>query len=379
MFLLSLTGQDHRIHTWNNEGIVFSWEGHTGPVNDIAVGADGRFVVSASSDETLRVWSRRSRQPVGILTGHTDRVLRCLITSDQTRIVSMSADCTMKIWSGSALTELATLRGHTDQITDLAITIDSEKIVSCSRDKTVRVWDATTGRLLHQMTQGFDWVTAVAVSPDGKRASSASFDGIIQLWDLDSGAELGAAYGLSPFRCLTMTHDLICAGDEAGNLWILEYEPAGPRAFMLPVRLCIVHAPDDERLADQMLRHLDYAARGEIIAAAKSAESLSRSTEYDPDWGEADVILVMWTGREIDPAVLEDIMSRGRTGRVLLIPLTRSFRELSRPLAELQAIETGRGDPETLAAAARQVRDAALDRAYPRVPRPRQSPPSAPR
>jgi WD40 repeat protein len=78
-------------------------EGHSGYVNSVAVTPDGRWVVSASSDNTLKVWELQSGR------------------------------------------EVITIEGHSASVNGVALTPDDRRAVSASRDKTIRVWDLDTG------------------------------------------------------------------------------------------------------------------------------------------------------------------------------------------------------------------------------------------
>jgi WD40 repeat protein len=47
-------------------------KGHTNSVNAVAVTADGRRAVSASADQTLRLWDLANGQTIRTFEGHTD-------------------------------------------------------------------------------------------------------------------------------------------------------------------------------------------------------------------------------------------------------------------------------------------------------------------
>src|SRR4051794_12541051 len=61
-------------------GRVAALQGHTDAVNACAVTPDGRHVVSASRDETLKVWELASGRERATLQGHTDTVNACAAT-----------------------------------------------------------------------------------------------------------------------------------------------------------------------------------------------------------------------------------------------------------------------------------------------------------
>ena len=67
-------------------------------------------------------------------------------------------------------------------------------------------------------------MNAFAVDEERGVLYSCSEDFTVRAWDLRTGESRGVVYGTSPFRAITATADGAAAGDEAGNLWIFEYE-----------------------------------------------------------------------------------------------------------------------------------------------------------
>ncbi|KAJ3009146.1 UNVERIFIED_CONTAM: hypothetical protein HDU68_002813, partial [Siphonaria sp. JEL0065] len=123
----------------------FTLYGHTASVNSVALSADGRNVVSGSSDNSVKVWDLRTGECTQTLTGHTDMVYSVAISTDGETIVSGSRDKTVKLWDIRTSECTRTLTGHTDWVRSVAISTDGETIVSGSDDKTVKVWDIRTG------------------------------------------------------------------------------------------------------------------------------------------------------------------------------------------------------------------------------------------
>jgi WD40 repeat protein len=60
-------------------------------------------------------------------------------------VVSGSDDETVRLWDAATGAPLQTLEGHTDWIISVAFSPDGKRVVSGSDDKTVRLWDAATG------------------------------------------------------------------------------------------------------------------------------------------------------------------------------------------------------------------------------------------
>ena len=72
-------------------------------------------------------------------------VLGCAFSPDGACIVSASYDNTLKLWNASSGQELRTLSGHTAGINRVAFSPDGTWIVSASVDRTIKVWDVATG------------------------------------------------------------------------------------------------------------------------------------------------------------------------------------------------------------------------------------------
>jgi len=172
-------------------------EGHSSPVNAVAVSPDGRLAVSASHDQTLKVWDLESGRELRTLKGHSAAVTGVAVSPDGRRAVSASDDKTLKVWDLETGRELCTLEGHSSGVTSVAVSPDGRRAVSSSWEKTLKVWDLETGRALRTLEGHSNTVAGVAVSPDGWRAVSAAHDHTLKVWDLETGRELRTLKGHS--------------------------------------------------------------------------------------------------------------------------------------------------------------------------------------
>jgi WD40 repeat protein len=193
------------------------------PVAAIQVDGSGRLALAGLWNGTLLLWDLATRRRIHTLTGHTDRVLACAIAPDGRRAISAAADRTLRIWDLETGSALSILTGHTADVTGCAFTGDGRRIVSRSKDGRIGLWDGGSGSLVAFTTGHTDWVNAFALAEEEGVVYSCSEDQTVRAWDLVTGEPRGVVYGVSPFRSLAAVAGGVYAGDEAGNLWILEY------------------------------------------------------------------------------------------------------------------------------------------------------------
>ena len=79
------------------------------------------------------------------LTGHDGKVMSAAYSPDGARIVTASGDQTAKVWDAVTGKELMTLMGHDDLVRSVSYSPDGARIVTASNDGTAKIWDAKTG------------------------------------------------------------------------------------------------------------------------------------------------------------------------------------------------------------------------------------------
>jgi len=149
----------------------------------VAVTPDGRRVVSASRDETLRLWDLESGEMVRMLEGYTAGVRAVAVTPHGGSAVSAAMDGTLRLWDLESGQTLCTLKGHTAGIDDVAVTPDGHYVVSASDDRTLRLWDLESGQEIDSFTGEGD-MDSCAVAPDGRTIIVGESSGRVHLLQL---------------------------------------------------------------------------------------------------------------------------------------------------------------------------------------------------
>ena len=188
---------DQTLKVWEVESgrEMRTLQGHSGRVFGVALSGDGRLAVSASKDQTLKVWEVESGRELRTLRGHSDRIRGVALSGDGRLAVSASDDQTLKVWEVESGRELRTLEGHLDSVNGVALSGDGRLAVSAADDRTLKVWELESGRELRTLEGHTSAVTGVTVSGDGRLVISASWDKMLKVWEVESGRELRTLEG----------------------------------------------------------------------------------------------------------------------------------------------------------------------------------------
>jgi general transcriptional corepressor TUP1 len=135
------------------------FEGHEQEIYSLDFSNDGRYIVSGSGDETMRVWdlSDASCRMITIETpppppqpptaggsnppNQDAGVTSVSISPDGSMVAAGSLDSVIRIWEVASGILLDSLRGHRDSVYSVAFTPDGKGIISGSLDKSLKLWD----------------------------------------------------------------------------------------------------------------------------------------------------------------------------------------------------------------------------------------------
>lgn len=125
--------------------------GHKRGVWSVRFSPAEQAFATASSDQTVRLWSLRDFACVRVFEGHTGGVLRVNFLPGGAQLASSAADGLVKVWNVRDEECAATLDAHEDKIWTLAVCDATDaaplRLVSGGADSTISVWaDCTAAR-----------------------------------------------------------------------------------------------------------------------------------------------------------------------------------------------------------------------------------------
>ncbi|KAL8153319.1 hypothetical protein V2J09_011079 [Rumex salicifolius] len=163
------------------------YQGHSGPVYSASFSPLGDFILSSSSDSTVRIWSTKLNANLVCYKGHNYPVWDVQFSPRGHYFASCSHDRTARVWSMDRIHPLRIMAGHLSDVDCVQWHPNCNYIATGSSDKTVRVWDVKSGECVRILIGHRSMVLSLAMSPEGRYMASGDEDGMIMMWDLDSG------------------------------------------------------------------------------------------------------------------------------------------------------------------------------------------------
>ena len=156
---------------------------HQDCVTSVAFLPDGSKLVTASLDNTLKIWDLRLRKAVAVLKGHRGSVLQLAVSADGTTIASISTDRTVRLWRVEREQE-ADVLGHPAGVWSTCYSGDGKWLASGCFDGSIRLWDAATRQCVQRFPGHGGNVGRLLFSRDNKLLISAGEDELIKIWDV---------------------------------------------------------------------------------------------------------------------------------------------------------------------------------------------------
>jgi WD40 repeat protein len=276
--------------------LVLDRGGHTAPITALAFTADGKQLVSASEDKTIRVWDLASRRTLRVIHGETGpaefgKIDAIAVAPDGKRLASAVRAAApdksgiIRLYDLASGTQTGLLKGHDGSVHSLAFSSDGRRLISGSSDHTAIIWDADARKAGHVLKEHRGAVSAAGFTPDGLRAITASQDHRLRLWRVGDGALLREMTGhTDEVVSMTIAADgTIASQDKTGAI---RFWDGGTGAFIkaitsFPWSGALAFSPDGRELLLTCGSNNRCPANPQYVISTATGQEIANYGEHD--------------------------------------------------------------------------------------------------
>jgi WD40 repeat protein len=206
----------------------------------VALSPDGKLLAAGTNrwgssptfPPVIHVWDLTTGREVHTLRGHDHRVVALRFTPDGKKLVSAGWDNTLRVWDLARGAEESQIDGPKNAISGLELTPDGKLLISAGADGFVRVADFARGNELRRLECR---AAAISLAPDGRTLAVAS--GVVLLWDIATGRpprRLGPEKGIGAENvCFAPAGNTLALLDGDGRVALWDAR-TGAERFRLP-------------------------------------------------------------------------------------------------------------------------------------------------
>jgi len=158
--------------------------GHSAPVQQVAFSPCGKFLLSASRDCHVRVWSMELKICLCAYEGHLHPIWDVQWSPFGHYFATACHDRVARVYAMDAPFPRRMFVGHLSNVDCVAWHPNCNYVATGSADRTVRLWDMFDGECVRVFAGHAAGVRSIVFAPDGRTIASASDDGRICMWDL---------------------------------------------------------------------------------------------------------------------------------------------------------------------------------------------------
>ncbi len=289
---LASGSNDQSVRIWDlaNGQVVRLFSGYTNWIRAVAFSHDGASLISGGDDGSARLWALSAAAGASVpdeprtlrrFGGHTQMVRSLALHDGGRYLATASADQTVRVWDRTTGETVHRLRAHTNWVSsvDWASTEpQAALLLSGSWDGTICLWDAHSGQLRHTYTEHTQAVYSAIFQPGGTLVASGSGDRTIRLWHRTSGTTVATLTGhTDDVRSLAFSANgqYLVSGGAEGNLCLWALPPTSLSTTATAKTLDKIMLRHTLMAHPRGIRSVAISADGRLVAAGSDDGTIS--------------------------------------------------------------------------------------------------------
>lgn len=195
---------------------------HTKTINDIEYDPVNNYFVTASNDNTVKVFNFDTGENISCIREYYNNVLDIAFNDDYSLLATCDNDGYLMIFKYPELIILKTIYAHYDSAKTLTFTRDGTKIISAGNDGLVKIWDVENEfNIIASFEAHQNFITKVVTDVSSKYIITASEDNTLKLFDFKSTELIHCFKGhIDYIRGLDVAPNskYIISGDDSGEI-----------------------------------------------------------------------------------------------------------------------------------------------------------------
>lgn len=203
-------------------------DGHTSTVWQVKFMNQGRQLISASADGTLRIWQADGTL-MSTLSGNGSPFQDVALSSDQATIAAVDSDGFLYLWRQDG-TPLDHWSAHNQPLRTVAFAPDGQTLATAGEDATIKLWRWQNRALLQSFSSDRGGIQDLLFSPDGQTLISGDEGGWLHQWSINGDLLASTPAHAGPVLGLALDPTgqtlAVASHDRTVSLWSLKTDTA---------------------------------------------------------------------------------------------------------------------------------------------------------